>query len=156
MSITDPNDFLFAGGAKSAKFDDVGDKVTGVILTAEVAQQTDPETGTPKTWNDGRPVMQLVITLQTDERDGDDDDGQRRLYAKGGNYEVASGKGTALLPAVREAVKKAGAKGIEPGARLTVQHSGLGTKKKAAFNAPKLYVAKYEPGAAAPIDIDDI
>ena len=157
MPLTDPNDFLFASGAKSAKFEVVGDAVRGTIVSAEVAQQTDPNTGEAKTWKDGSPVMQMIITLQTDERDGDDDDGQRRLYAKGGNPEVASGKGTSMLSAVREAIKKAGASKIETGARLTVQHSGLGKKSSPAFNPPKLYSAKYEPGVAKPaIDLDDI
>ena len=155
MSITDPNDFLFASGARSAKFENVGDTLKGVIVSAEVAQQTDPDNGTPKKWDDGRPVMQLIVTVQTDLREEDGDDGQRRIYAKGGNYEVASGKGSAMLVAIREAIKKAGASKIAEGATLTVQHSGLGVKKKAAFNAPKLYVAKYEPAANA-VDLDDI
>lgn len=153
MSL-DPNDFLFAGGSKSAKFEDVGDTIKGTVVTAEVAQQTDPD-GNLKTWNDGSPVMQLIVTLQTDLKDDDDDDGTRRLYAKGGNFTAASGKGSSMLVAIREAVKKAGAKSLDAGGVLTVQHSGLGTKAKASFNAPKLYVAKYEPGAKS-IDIDDI
>ena len=152
---TDPNDFLFAGGAKSAKFEDVGDAIKGVITSAEVKQATDLE-GNPKTWSDGTPVNQLVITLLTDERDGDDDDGTRRLYAKGGNYEAATGKGSSMLTAVREAIKAAGSKKLEEGGRLTVQHSGLGKKSKPAHNAPKLYSAKYEPPKGAPVDIDDI
>ena len=153
-TATDPNDFLFAGGSKSAKFDEVGDIVRGVILSAEVRQATDLE-GAPKVWSDGSPVNQLVITLQTDLRDGDDDDGTRRLYAKGGNYEAATGKGTSMLVAVREAIKKAGATKLAEGATLTVQHSGLGKKSKPAHNAPKLYTAKYE-ATSAPVDIDDI
>jgi hypothetical protein len=155
MSITDPNDFLFASGVKAAKFESIGDTITGKIISAEVAQQTDPESGAPKTWDDGRPVMQLVITLQTDAREDDDDDGQRRIYAKGGNYEVASGKGTALLPAIREAIKKVGGKEIATGATLTVQHSGLGVQRRKAFNPPKLYVVKYVPPAVV-VDLDDI
>ena len=146
------NDFLFAGGSRSAKFEAIGDLVKGRILSAEPRQQTTPE-GALKTWSDGKPMMQLVITLQTDLHDEDDDDGQRAVYAKGGKYKVASGKGTSMLEAIREAVKRAGAKGIDIGATLTVQHSGLGDKTAPAYSAPKLYVAKYEPGAA-PVDID--
>jgi hypothetical protein len=153
---TDPNDFLFASGAKSASFEAVGDAIKGVIVSAEVAQQTDPKTGESKTWSDGRPVMQMIVTLQTDLREDDGDDGIRRLYCKGGNFEVASGKGTALLPAIRDAIKKAGGSQIQTGANLTVQHSGLGVQKNRAFNAPKPYVAKYETSAAPAIDIDDI
>jgi hypothetical protein len=153
-TTTDPNDFLFAGGSKSAKFENVGDAIKGVIVSAEVKQATDLE-GNPKTWSDGSPVNQLVVTLQTDLRDDDDDDGQRRLYAKGGNYQADSGKGDSMLNAIREAVKKAGAKKLEDGGTLTVQHSGLGKRSKPAHNPPKLYSAKYEPTKAA-VDIDDI
>lgn len=140
-----PNDFLFQSGARSAFGQDaeIGATVKGRIVSAEVRQQTDPD-GNPKTWADGSPRNQLVVVLQTDQGDGDTDDGQRALYAKDGRYEVASGKGTALLTAIREAVKKAGAKGLDVGAVLTVQFSGLGKKTSAAYSAPKLYVAKYE------------
>lgn len=154
MSITDPNDFLFASGARSAKFEEVGDAIKGVVTSAEVKQATDLE-GNPKTWDNGDPVMQLVVTLQTDERDGDDDDGTRRLYAKGGNYEAASGTGTSMLNALRDAIKKAGATKLENGGQLTVKHTGLGKKKKAAHNAPKLYTAKYEAPSSS-VDLDDI
>lgn len=154
-TTTDPNDFLMAGGSKAAKFEAVGDRIEGEVIAAEVRQQTDPE-GTPKTWSNGDPVMQLVITLKTDMRDGDDDDGERRIYAKGGNYEAASGKGTSMLVAIRDAIKKAGASKIEVGGNLTVAHSGLGKKTQAAYSAPKLYVAKYDPPTSKPVDVDDL
>lgn len=153
MSTTDINDFLMASGSKSAKFEAVGDTIRGEIVTAEVKQQSDPD-GNLKTWSNGDPVMQLVITVQTDDRDGDDDDGQRRIYAKGGNYEAASGKGTSMLVAIREAVKKAGVAKLEVGGTITVAHSGLGKKTSPAYSAPKLYVAKYEPPTSKPVDID--
>lgn len=154
MSTTNPNDFLFEAGAKSAFGDsaEIGDTVKGRIVSAEVRQQTDPD-GNLKFWSDGKPRQQLVVVVQTDQGDGDADDGQRTLYAKGGKYETASGTGTAMLDAIREAVKKAGAKGLDVGAVLTVKFSGLGKKTQAAFNPPKLYLAKYEPGAVA---VDDL
>jgi hypothetical protein len=154
-TTTDPNEFLMAGGSKSAKFETVGDTIRGEIVQAEVRQQTDPE-GTPKTWSNGDPVMQLVITLQTEDREGDDDDGERRIYAKGGNYEAASGKGTSMLVAIREAIKKANATKLEVGGTLVVAHSGLGKKTQAAYSAPKLYVAKYEPPTTKPVNVDDL
>lgn len=123
----------------------------GRIESADVRQQTDPE-GNLKTWNDGSPVMQLVVTLATDLNDDANDDGRRAIYAKGGNYEAASGEGTSMLVAIREAVKKAGGSKLEPGATLTVRHTGLGKKTSAAYSAPKLYRAKYEPAA---VDLED-
>ena len=82
-NYADPNAFLMGGGAKSAKFDNEGDKVVGTILDMQVKQQTDIKTGAPRTWDNGDPMMQLVVTLQTDARDDEDDDGQRTLYVKG-------------------------------------------------------------------------
>lgn len=154
-TTTDPNDFLFQSGAKSAFGDDapVGTTVKGRIISAEVRQQSDPKTGELKTWADGSPKNQLVITLQTDQHDDDNDDGTRAIYGKGGRYEVASGKGQSMLDAIREAVKKSGAKGLDVGAVLTVQHSGLGKKTNPAFNPPKLYLAKYEPATTVVEDL---
>lgn len=144
----DANDFLFAGGAKSAKLDNVGDFITGRIVSAEVRQQTDLVTGAPKTFENGDPMNQLVIVLQTDLRDGDDDDGQRALYAKGGRFEVASGKGVALKDAIADAIRAKGGKGLDIGSTLTVQHTGLGVARRGQ-SAPKLYLAKWEPATVS-------
>lgn len=142
--MSDVGDFLFGGGGKAAKFDEVGDEVKGVITDAQVTQQTDMETGAPLTWSDGSPRKQLVITLQTDERSGDEDDGMRRIYAKGGTYEVASGVGTSMKQAIADAVKKAGATNVVEGGTLRVAHTGVGKKTNRGFSAPKLYRATYE------------
>lgn len=138
-------DFLFGGGGKSAKFETLGDMVVGIIESCEVSQQTSMEDNTPLTWPDGSPRNQLVITLQTDERDGEDDDGVRRVFAKGGKWEVAKGDGTSMKDAIADAVRKAGAKSLDTGARLTVAFTGLGKSKNRGYSAPKLYKAKYEP-----------
>jgi len=140
----DANDFLFGGGGKAARFDEVGDEVAGEITDIQVTQQTDMETGAPLTWSDGSPRKQLVITLATDERNGDDDDGTRRIYAKGGTYEAASGTGTSMKQAIGDGVKKAQASSIEVGGWLRVGHTGLGKKTNRGFSAPKLYRAEYK------------
>jgi hypothetical protein len=84
--------------------------------------------------------MQIVVQLQTEEHDpaDPDDDGIRGLYIKSG-----------MLNAVREAVRKAGAKGLEVGGVLTVQYVGDGERKNKAFDPPKLYTATYVPPSAA-------
>lgn len=144
MSDNEAQDFLFGGGGKAAKFDEVGDEVKGTISECVVGQQTDMETGAPLTWSDGSPRKQLVITLATADRNGDDDDGVRRIYAKGGNYEAASGTGTSMKDAIADAVKKSGASRIEVGGILRVAHTGIGKKTNRGFSAPKLYRAVYE------------
>lgn len=148
---TDPNSFLMASGAKSAKFPTPGTKITGTIEDLAVTQQTDMG-GAPKHWDNGDPMMQLVVTLATDERDPDDaeDDGIRKLYLKGGN------KPTTSQGAVAAAVKTAGAKGLAEGGKLSVKYTGDGEPTQRGFSPPKEYAAKYEPPAAATVAVDDI
>lgn len=143
---TDPNDFLMGGGIKSAKFDEVGKVVKGIIQALAMQQQRDFKTGQAKFWDDGRPMMHLRTVVVTDERDGPDDDGLRALYLKGESQK-----------AVREAVRASGAKSIEVGGTLALQFTGLGEKKK-NLDPPKLYKAQYKPPVAAPqaIATDDL
>lgn len=137
--MTTANDFLMGGGTISAKFPEIGTTVTGRIAREpEVQQQRDYATGELKFWDDGKPMQQLQVVLATDERDPEvaDDNGERALYIKGN-----------LLKAVREAVRKAGAKGLDVGGTLTVTYSGDGEVSKRGFNPPKLYTAVYAPPA---------
>lgn len=139
MTATDVNDLL-AGGSKvpGARFEKVGDSVAGTIVSAEARQTTDIKTGQPEVWPQGDPKMQVVITLQTDERDADidDDDGQRRLFAK---------KPSAMLAAITTALN---GQRLEVGGRLAVKHTGTEPSSTAGFNPKKLYVAAYQPPAA--------
>ncbi|WP_192809767.1 hypothetical protein [Actinomadura rudentiformis] len=139
--MTTPDQFLMSGGVTSAKFPAVGTTVTGTITTEpEVRQQTDIQTGTPKTWGDGSPRMQLVVILATSERDPEipDDDGERAVYIKAN-----------MQKAVRDAVRKAGANGLAVGGTLSITYSGDGQAKGAGFNPPKLFTAAYQPPANA-------
>lgn len=149
-TLTDANSFLMQGGVPAAKFESPGDAVKGIVEAAEVTQQTDIKTGQPKTWDNGDPMMQLVVTLQTDLDDGDDDDGRRKLYLRGS-------KPDSSLGAVKGAIRDAKAKGLEVGGELVLQYTGDGQPTQRGFNPPKLYRAKYT--APAPIDqaaVDDI
>lgn len=136
------NDFLMGGaGAPSAKFPTVGTSHSGRITEQPtVEQQRDFTTGNPKFWDDGNPMMQLVVTIQTDERDPsiDNDNGRRRLFVKG-----------QLKTAIQEAVRAAGARGLEVGGHLTVTYTHNGEVKKTGFNPPKLFTAQYTPAAQA-------
>ena len=142
-------------GGRAAKFDSLGDTISGVIVSADSRPQTDIETGETVTWADGTPRMQWVIVLATDLRDPaiPDDDGNRTLYAKGGKFSAATGEGTSMMEAIRAAAHAAGAKTLEEGGTLTVKHSGLGEKKNKAYSAPKLYKARYEAPAKGALDV---
>ena len=133
MTEMDPDDFLMGGGTTSAKFEDTGDVVRGKIVAKAMRQQTDFTTKEPKFWKDGSPMMQLVVTLQTDENDPEieDDNGQRNLYVR---YK--------LQEAVKAAVKKAGASKLDIGGELAVKF--VSREKNPKGGQPiKIYRAKY-------------
>ncbi|MCU1613736.1 MAG: hypothetical protein JWO98_1276 [Frankiales bacterium] len=141
------DDFLMGGGVPSAKFPVLGHTITGRITERPtVEQQKNYEDDKLKFWDDGKPMMQLVVTLATSERDPEnpEDDGARRLYVKG--Y---------MKNAVAGAVRAAGARGLEVGGILAVTYTADGEKKNAKFNAPKLFTAQYTPAATAELNSPD-
>lgn len=147
MTITDPNDFLLSTGIPSFKFENHGDIAKGPIVSLDMQQQRDFNTGVGLTWDNGDPKQQLRVVLATDQRDNDQDNGQRAIYVKG-----------QMQQAVRDAIKKAGAQKIEVGGTLAVRYDSDGEPPKKGLNAPKQYVAKYEPPAAntTAVDADDL
>lgn len=147
MTSTDPNTLLMSGGVPSAKFADVGAVTKGRVVDLDSSQQTDFQTREPKFYDDGNPMMQVVVTLATDVRDPDidDDDGTRRLYVRG-----------QMVKAVREAVRKAGADGLAVGGTLGVQYTGDGQPSARGLNPPKLYAAQYAPPPTKTVTVDSI
>jgi hypothetical protein len=144
----DIDNFLLGGGGASAKFDNVGDTVTGTIVSAEVKDQTDIQTGKPLTWDNGDVRKQLVVRLQTAERDpaDPDDDGIRTVYVKGSKKPGSR----SLHDAVASAVRAAGGKSLEVGGTLTVTHDGTEPSQTRGFSDRKLYAASYRvPDRAA-------
>lgn len=140
-TLPSADDFLMGGGVPSAKFPQIGAKVTGSIAREpEVQQQTDFDSGKPMFWDDGKPKLQAKVVLQTNERDPADpeDDGQRAVYIKG-----------QMQKAIATAVRAAGAKRLEVGGTLTVTYAADG-ERKGKLNPPKVYTASYEsPNALA-------
>lgn len=133
-------DAFLTGGSSSAKFEHVGDTITGMICEPPIVQQqTDFTTGAPQFWPDGNAKVQLAITLQTEDRDASetDDDGRRRLYVK-----------NQMRQAVVEALRKTGAKTLEVGGTLTITYTADGVAKQRGFNPPKQYQASYIPATA--------
>lgn len=144
MTVTsDANDLLAQGGAPSFKFEAVGDTARGKVISAEKRQQTDYGTGAPKFYDNGDPMWEVVITIDTGAED-ENGEASRRIFARG-----------QLLKAVREALKEAGAK-LEAGGELVARYTGDGEPPKKGFNAPKLFKAKYTAPAPSMVDIDDL
>jgi hypothetical protein len=140
--MSSANEFLMGGGSPSAKFPTVGTTVGGRITRiGEPMQQLDYATSTPKTWDNGEPMMQLPIDVATDDRDPEitDDDGTRTFYIKG-----------QMRKAIADAVRKSGAKSLALGGTLAVTYARDGVPSKKGFNAPKEYDATYTaPNASA-------
>lgn len=136
-------DELMQGGGKSAKFANIGDVVSGVILVEpKVRQVTDIKTGKPSFWDDNSPKQQIVVTLATDQRDPADpaDDGHRTVYIKAWGDQMAG---------FRAAVKASGGE-LAPGGRLSVRFDGTG-EASPGMNAPNIFSYHYvpPPGPAA-------
>lgn len=137
--------FNLGGDAgNSFSFDYIGAQVTGTVLDLVEQQQTDMQTGEPKTFSNGQPMMMYRVDLQTQERDPNNpmDDGRRSIYLKGSRAPETQSSLAAVLAAVKQAT---GTANIATGGTLTVQYVGDGQPKQRGFSAPKLYAASYQP-----------
>lgn len=132
-------DFLLGAAGAPAKFPEVGTVVKGKVLHHEKRQSKDMD-GNLKTWDDGNPVWEVVVTLQTEDRDPsiDDDDGVRRVFVRG-----------QMLKAVRDALTKAQWRESLEGGTLGVKYVGDGEAARKGFSPPKIYRAVFEPPAPA-------
>lgn len=138
----DANDWLMSSGVRSAKFDKIGAAVVGFIMRPpEIQAQRDINTGEPKFWKDGKPMLQVKVVLMTEERDAEDaeDTGERAIYVKG-----------EMQRAVSKAIRAAGANGLEVGGKLMVRYVADGPQPNPRMNPPKMFEARYkkpEPSA---------
>lgn len=143
--MTQPNTWDLGGdGGNSFPFDRIGDSVTGTIDSLQQVQQTDLQTGEPKTFANGEPMMMFKVGLAHSNAPRDPnnpaDDGSRSIYLKGSRK---AGCGSSLA-AVLDAVKAAtGGSQLEPNATLTLTYVGDGQATQRGFTAPKLYQATY-------------
>jgi hypothetical protein len=131
-------DFLLGQGAKSASFLTPG-TTHGGYLTKEpiVVQERDIKTKELKFWpNNGGPVWQLVVTIQTTERDPNrpNDDGKRSIYAS-----------SSKKAAIADAVRNAGAEGLAIGGYLEVTYTHDLPLEQGQLSAKKQYTARYAP-----------
>lgn len=143
INLPDPNDLLSGGSIPSLSFKDVkvGTAYTGTITDLQTVQVKDFATGEPKYWEDGKPQLQIQVTLATDLRDPsiDDDNGDRRVYLFGQK-----------LTAAREALKASGMQKFELGSKFTITFSGTKPAKTKGFNDVKLYSISVEKGNSNP------
>lgn len=132
--------FKQAGGGAPLFFgrdSSVGEFVEGTVLESQPVQAKDYETNALKNWDDGSPMMQLVITLQTDLRDPtiEKDDGRRRVFLRWWGSDRQN---------VIDAVQRQGDQFVRDGAWLRVTFTGYGEQKDRKLNAPKIYGIDYK------------
>ena len=140
------DNYLIGNTVPSLSFLVIGTTYEGRVTHKTMQQARDIKTGAPKFWEGTQdPVMQAVITLQTDEHENEDDDGLRKLYVG------SMGMRTAIANAIREA----GAKSLELNGVIKIRYTGDGEATKRGFNPPKEYRAKYTPPALVDDFFDD-
>lgn len=140
-------DLFLSGGAPGQKFPEPGFKWGGTIIAWQMTQQTDLTTGELKFWDDGKPKMQLELTMQGeptgycfnwngrafDKKVIPDDDGVRRLFVKG-PMQSAIGKA------------KRDAKGqVEVGAYIEVVRGEDIPPTKKGYSPTQTFRAKWTP-----------
>lgn len=124
----------FLGGAPALKFPTKG-TVHTLTITDEpaIVPQRDFDSGEILTWPDGNVRKQMVITgvIPEDDREDDEDDGERRLFIKGG-----------MTAALRQGLREAKAKVPEIGGTIVVEYVKDGPKE-GRKNPPKIYEIEY-------------
>jgi hypothetical protein len=143
---------FFDGGGKSLSFGEIGSQAAaaafnvwrgGIIVDiGDARQATDINTRAPKTWDNGDPMMQLPITLDTargncpERAESADDDLRRTLFIT---------KGKQMFAAARAALRAAKVDDFAVGGSLYVKWvSGEGRRGDA-----RQYEMYYEPPVAS-------
>lgn len=129
---------VMAGGTPSffQREDPIGTSVTGTVESIEAQQQRDMDTQEPKYFDNGQPMMQVVIHIATTMRDATipGDDGVRAVYVKGKN-----------LATLRQASRMVGRDFPHVGDGFTATYTANGEAKKRGWNPPKLYSYEIVP-----------
>ena len=143
VNLPDVNDLLASQSVPSLSFKDVkvGTAYTGTITDLQTVQVKDFATGEAKFWDDGKPQVQIQVTLDTDLRDPEleDDNGERRVYLFGQK-----------LTAAKAALKESGMTKLELGTKFTIKFSGEKPAKTKGFNPVKLYEITLVKGKSNP------
>lgn len=134
---------------KFAKFLQPGATVGGIITEISDQKQATKFNRDPKAkreldyWPSGDPVMEVWITLQTQERDPQDpeDTGLRVLVV------TVNQKAGGQLASIMDACEAVGAETPLPGGFLAQTFTGFDPNSENAQNPRKLYAANYQPPA---------
>lgn len=143
------DDLLAGSGSPSLSFKDaeVGHSYEGTIAELRAVQVRNYEDPTKlEYWDDGKPKMQIEVTLQTDYNSADDpdDDGRRRVFLFGQK-----------LRAAKEELAKKGFKTFEIGMGFKITLSGTKPSQNKRYNDVKLYSIELSAATTRP-DVDEV
>lgn len=143
------DDLLSGGGSPSLSFKDssVGDSYEGTIADLRAVQVRNYEDPTKlEYWDDGKPKMQIEITLSTEYADPSDpdDDGKRRVFLFGQK-----------LRAAKEELAKKGFKTFEVGMGFKITLSGTKPSQNKRYNDVKLYSIELTAATTNP-EVDEV
>lgn len=139
MSMDALNEAVASVGGSWVKLRNSDDPpIEGTIVSFEKRNRTDPQGDVVYKRGTQTPRIEWVFTLQTDLRDGDEDDGIRKLPCN-----------ESMQRAISEAIKASG-RPAEEGGTLKV---GVASDPEDSFSQAE-YRAKYTPPAKT-IDTDD-
>ena len=144
--LPDPNDLLGTRSIPSISFKDasVGDAFTGIVTDLRTVQVRSYDSGEPEFWDDGKPKLQIEVTLATEYLDAgvEEDDGTRRVYLFGQK-----------LSAAKLEMKSKGIGKLEKGMKFTITFAGEKPASNKKYNNVKLYGIEIEPATSNP-DVD--
>lgn len=144
--LPDPNDLLGTRSIPSISFKDakVGDSFTGTITDLKTVQVRSYDSGEPEFWDDGKPKLQIEVTLATDYIDPslEEDDGTRRVYLFGQK-----------LAAAKQEMKSKGISKLEKGMAFTITFTGTKPSSNKKYNDVKLYGISIDQAKSNP-DVD--
>lgn len=140
--LPDANDLLAGSSIPSLSFKDtaVGDGYEGTITGLRTVQVRNYEDPTKlEFWDDGKPKLQIEVTLSTDYADptDPDDDGSRRVFLFGQK-----------LRAAQDEMRKKGIKKLEIGSTFKITLVGTKPSQNKRYNDVKLYGIEIEPATS--------
>lgn len=122
-----------------------GTSITGTIVNVTTMQVTDYITKQPKTWDNGDPMLQAVVTIQTSLKDDAEDNGMRAIYIK-----LWGQQNRALGDAVRKTGRTRASEALTIGSTFTATFTSTAPSKMGS--PTKLYEYNIQPAAVAQLD----
>lgn len=140
--LPDANDLLAGSSVPSLSFKDtsVGEGYEGTITGLRTVQVRNYEDPTKlEFWDDGKPKLQIEVTLSTAYADPSDpdDDGSRRVFLFGQK-----------LRAAQEEMRKKGIKKLEVGSNFKITLVGTKPSTNKRYNDVKLYGIEITPATS--------